>query len=437
MSELPHGWNEAPLGTVADIRVSNVDKKTTPGEQHVRLCNYMDVYTSDYLDDARPYMEATASSSEIARFGLQRDDVLITKDSETPDDIAIPAVVDQDVINLVCGYHLALLRPSGLLDGTWLSKQLQQARAQRYFAKMATGSTRYGLSNASIAEFPVWLPDLLAQKKASLILRTIDEAIRKTEQVIEKLKAMKQGLLHDLLTRGIDDNGELRPPPTEAPHLYKDSPLGMIPRGWSAVQLGTCGQWVSGGTPSTSVPAYWDGGVPWITAASLKTFWLCSSERTLTELGVQNGSRMVPEGTVLFVVRGMSLKKEFRVGVSVRPLAFGQDCKALVPNPGLRADFLGHLLLGEEDRVLRIVDEASHGTGRLAIPPLQAMYIRVPNRQEQDAIIEVLDSHEDRVREEGEQLAKLRTLKRGLMDDLLTGRVRVKVEDCQKVDSDA
>src|SRR5207249_4251875 len=65
------------------------------------------------------------------------------------------------------------------------------------------------------------------------------EAIRRTELVIAKLKRMKQGLLYDVLTRGVDDNGELRPIPSEAPHLYNDSPQGRTPTSWEVAQLGS------------------------------------------------------------------------------------------------------------------------------------------------------------------------------------------------------
>ena len=86
-------WRVAPLREIADIRVSNVDKKSTPGDAPVRLCNYMDVYANDYIRADLPFMEATATAAEIQRFGVQQGDVMITKDSETPDDIGIPAVV--------------------------------------------------------------------------------------------------------------------------------------------------------------------------------------------------------------------------------------------------------------------------------------------------------------------------------------------------------
>jgi type I restriction enzyme, S subunit len=140
-------WQIQPLGALADIRISNVDKKLVSGELPVRLCNYMDVYAGRYLVDGDRYMEATCTTRELAAFGLRRGDVLITKDSESPDDIAIPALIDDDVQELVCGYHLAVLRlKSEAIDPVVLLKQLESERLRRYFGQRAGGSTRYGLS---------------------------------------------------------------------------------------------------------------------------------------------------------------------------------------------------------------------------------------------------------------------------------------------------
>src|SRR5262245_23167911 len=110
-NEFPIGWREVPLALVADVRVSGVDKLNRESEEPVRLCNYIDVYNNDYITGDLKFMEATATTAEIERFGLRVGDVIITKDSETPDDIGISAVVDYAAGDLVCGYHLALLRP--------------------------------------------------------------------------------------------------------------------------------------------------------------------------------------------------------------------------------------------------------------------------------------------------------------------------------------
>ena len=107
----------------------------------------MDVYTRGYITEDIPFMEATASRAEMQRFRVDRGDVLITKDSETPDDIGIASVVVDDIENLVCGYHVALLKPNqAIVDPVYLSKQLSAVETSRYFGRVASGSTRYGLT---------------------------------------------------------------------------------------------------------------------------------------------------------------------------------------------------------------------------------------------------------------------------------------------------
>ena len=102
-------WEVRRLKTVADLRTSNVDKNSYADEQPVRLCNYTDVYYSSQIDDPSGFMKATATPEEIRRFRLRQGDVLITKDSESADDIAVPAHVARDFEDVVCGYHLAIL----------------------------------------------------------------------------------------------------------------------------------------------------------------------------------------------------------------------------------------------------------------------------------------------------------------------------------------
>jgi type I restriction enzyme S subunit len=161
---------------------------------------------------------------------------------------------------------------------------------------------------------------------------------------------------------------------------------------WARVALKDTGTWLSGGTPFTDEPRYWSGDIPWISAASMKDFRISKSDRCVTEAGARSGTRLVPPGTVIFVVRGMSLKTEFRVGVTEREVAFGQDCKAILPAPGIDAKFLALALKARERRILAMVDEAGHGTGRLPTDLISKFEIDIPDLAEQQRIVEVIDS---------------------------------------------
>lgn len=173
--------------------------------------------------------------------------------------------------------------------------------------------------------------------------------------------------------------------------------MGDLPAGWSDTTLGRAARWLSGGTPRTSESAYWGGTIPWITSGSLTSFKLQTSKRRITELGLANGSRLVPEGTTLFVVRGMSLKSEFRIGVAQRQLAFGQDCKALVAADGVVPLFLAYAIKSRSAEILDMVDEAGHGTGRLDTERLKGLSILIPSDDEQRSIADLLGVLDDKI----------------------------------------
>ena len=112
LGDIPEHWDVTLIKHVANVRFSGVDKHSHDHETPVRLCNYTDVYKNDRITSKMNLMQATATSAEIARLTLKSGDVIITKDSETPDDIAVPAWVPEDLPGVVCAYHLGLLRQS-------------------------------------------------------------------------------------------------------------------------------------------------------------------------------------------------------------------------------------------------------------------------------------------------------------------------------------
>ena len=108
---LPNNWDVLPLKAVASYSVSSVDKIIKEEEIPVELCNYTDVYKNDFITSDLEFMKGSATEEEIAKYKLEVGDVIITKDSESWDDIAIPALVKETKNNLVCGYHLSIIRP--------------------------------------------------------------------------------------------------------------------------------------------------------------------------------------------------------------------------------------------------------------------------------------------------------------------------------------
>lgn len=147
---------------------------------------------------------------------------------------------------------------------------------------------------------------------------------------------------------------------------------------WPSRMLKDCAKWYSGGTPSKSKPELWNGKIPWISAKSLTNFFLSDSEDKVTSEAIGNGTRLVPKGSILFVVRGMSLKKEFRLGIAERPVAFNQDIKALVSSDGIESNYLAYAIKAKSSEILALVEEAGHGTGVLPTSQIQSIQIPIP-----------------------------------------------------------
>lgn len=194
-------WEDLYLHDVAKIIVSPVDKKIVEGEIPVELCNYTDVYYNTRITNSIEFMKATAKQSEIDKYTLQVNDVIITKDSETPGDIAIPALVSEDLGGTVCGYHLAIIRPnSQLVEGAYLNYLFSMQKTRYYFFTLATGATRFGLSIGGINKAHFTLPPLEEQQRIAAVLTNSDREIELLEQQLADLKQEKKALMQQLLT---------------------------------------------------------------------------------------------------------------------------------------------------------------------------------------------------------------------------------------------
>lgn len=228
---VPSDWKVDRLGNVADILFSNVDKHTLDEEVSVRLCNYIDVYNNQRITADIDFMDASAEPREIKKFQVRRGDVLATKDSETPDDIAISSLVADELPGVLCGYHLALMRPrKHKLWGPFLAwLHASKAFRAQYEAK-AVGVTRWGLAQSSFKEALVPLPSVGEQERIAAYLdascAAIDAAVEAKRQQAETLEALRKSIISGAVTRGLNPRANVKP--------SGQAWLGEIPEHWSA-----------------------------------------------------------------------------------------------------------------------------------------------------------------------------------------------------------
>lgn len=271
-------------------------------------------------------------------------------------------------------------------------------------------------------------PSYDEQSKIAEILDTLDAAIRGTEAVVAKLKAMKQGLLYDLLTRGIDANGDFRPPQPEAPHLYKQTPLGWLPKEWDAVQLGDqlIGVPKNGYSPQD---AGRETGVKMLGLGCLTEDGFEPRQlKNATEAMALHPARL--EHGDLLISRSNTMAMVGRVG---RYRDVGAPCiypdlmMKLVPSARYLPEFLELLLQSERTR--RQIQNVAVGTSgsmvKINSKTVRALLIPLVGKKEQTRILDAQSSIKGKLALESAELEKLRLQKFGLMDDLLTGETSV------------
>jgi len=291
--------------------------------------------------------------------------------------------------------------------------------------KVAQGTTFEAVGGKDLRglEFPDSPPH--EQRRIAEILDTLDEAIRKTERVIAKLQQMKQGLLHDLLTRGIDENGELRDPERH-PEQFKDSPLGRIPRGWEVKRVNQFSSTYAGGTPSREIATFYGGDIPWVKSGEVNRDEILFTEETITKAAlIASSVKWVEPETPLVAMYGATAGVvswlKIRATTNQAVLAFQVES-------AISARWLYWALKQATPSLLATIQGS--GQPNLSKSVIERVRLLVPcDKREQEAIAHRIDEIHARMRSEDIELNKLRSFKQGLMDDLLTGRVRVAVPE--------
>lgn len=332
---VPEHWQVKRLRHVATFANSNVDKKSYEDQQPVRLCNYTDVYYNEFIVASLPFMNATASGAEIEKFALKKDDVLITKDSEDPADIGIPAIVMENMPEVICGYHLTMIRTHQQSVASFIHRSLQSQAVKLHFFIESPGITRYGLGQDAIGDVPVYLPPDDERIRVTSWVNSeaarVDTLIARKIRFIELLKEKRRALIVDAVTNGRHRNVSKKDSGVEW--------IGKVPEHWAVSRLGHFATVENGTTPSRNNEAYWAGGdVPWLGSGEVNQVVVTEATEYITALALRECSlRVLPKGTVIVGMVGQG---------KTRGLAAILDLEAAI-NQNLAAVCVGARLLGE------------------------------------------------------------------------------------------
>ena len=287
LGDVPAHWKLKRLKTLASVRLSNVDKKSEEGQVPVRLCNYVDVYYNDFITAEIEFMKATATPGQVRRFRLRTEDVLVTKDSEAWNDIAVPAVVTEELTDVVCGYHLALIKPQPGLDGRFLARQFSAIGVRDQFRLAANGITRFGLGGGAIRTglFPVApideqqaIVDFLDRETAK-----IDALVGKKERLIELLREKRTTLTSRAVTSGLDLNVPMKDSGVEW--------LGEIPAHWEVRPLKSMSDLQTGLTLGKRYEGEAVTTRPYLRVANVQDGYLALDDISEVEVSVRDAAR--------------------------------------------------------------------------------------------------------------------------------------------------
>jgi type I restriction enzyme S subunit len=334
----------------------------------------------------------------------------------------VPMAINQDV---------KALYPAPGVTPAYLLAVLQYT--QRFAEAQSIGSTVKGIRIQDYLAIPVPQAPEVEQPTIAEILATLNTAIHQTEAIVEKLKQVKQGLLHDLLTRGVDANGELRPSYEQAPHLYQESPLGWVPKDWEIVTLGQIAARSSGilqtGPFGSQLHAheYVVDGVPVVMPQDMVNGRLSVQQiaRITTRKAVALSRHRLIPNDIVFSRRG-DLSRCVAIEDEHTGWLCGTGCLlARFPEKEINGFWLS-LVYQQPGVQSQVLGRAVGSTmANLNTSILAELAIARPVVDEQNEITLRLKATTQRVNQELADLAKLRQQKIGLMDDLLTGRVRV------------
>lgn len=407
--KIPEGWSVKKLGECFSfLKTSSYSRAETTDCGDVHYIHYGDIHTKYplhiFTKDINIYISTEqASKSDYLKTG----DLILLDASEdyegTTRCVELLNISDDEKI--VSGLHTLALRDTAqnFING-FRAYITSTPFVRNNFWKQVTGIKVYGVSKDNLKKIKLLLPPLCEQEKIAEILGTWDLAIEKLTALIEQKKLLKKGLMQRLLT------GKQRLPGFSTP--------------WNKVKLGEMGKFVSGGTPDTEKSEYWNGDIIWLTPSEITKLtnrFVSDSERKITKEGLKNSS------AVLLPVRSLIVCTRATVGdccINIKEVSTNQGFKNLIPENS-NIDFLYYLISSHKIDLIRkacgstFLEISKHDIERLkyCIPPLP----------EQKAIADILSKADEEITLLTRKLSALKEQKTGLMQQLLTGKIRVKV----------
>ncbi|MCR4458893.1 MULTISPECIES: restriction endonuclease subunit S [Enterobacteriaceae] len=419
LGQIPSHWSVKKLKFLAVVQPSNVDKKTIDGEEPVLLCNYTDVYKNEYIDSRLEFMPATATLMERRKFSTGVGDVIVTKDSEDPSDIAIPACVSEKIDGLLCGYHLTHIKPISL-DGRYLLRLFQSKGFNAQFIVSANGVTRFGLPQSVISNAYTCVPPVSEQQRIAAFLdfktTQIDSLIAKQESLLEKLAEKRMILINQAVTKGINPAVTLKNSNCEW--------LGSIPSHWTSKKIKYFATITRGrfSHRPRNDPRFYNGEYPFIQTGDVANAdkFITSYVQTLNDDGLKV-SRLFPSGTLVMTIAA----NIGDMAILDFDACFPDSIVGFIPKEDINLNYLYYLFIAMKQQLLSTA--VLNTQLNLNIERIGDQIGSCPPKEEQDKISEYLDDVVAKIIEQSSMIKtiilKLQEYRAAIITNAVTGKI--------------
>ena len=433
LQNLPEGWKWARLAEVVEESLSGEwGEDPTLNNSLYPVISTLAIDYEGNINFAELVLRKL-NKRKLKKLLLRKNDILLEKSGGSSDKPAGKVALVKKPFEGTCSNFIQIIRVKKKYSPVFVFYKMFSDFAFRKTEKFQQKTT--GIINFKINEYfseMVPLPPLPEQQKIAEILETVDSAIDKTDQIIEKYKRIKQGLMQELLTKGIDENGKIR---DEKTHHFKASPLGRIPEEWKVTRLGEIASkekysFVDGPFGSNlKTVHYTTSGIlviqsnyftkgkfnvinPTFTTEEKANELLRSntkpSDIVIAKIGANYGAvAIIPETITRAVLSGNTMKITLDKNIA---------------NNVYVCFYLGYFK--ETDKINRIL-AAGSAQPALSLYGYKNLKIPLPPLPEQQRIAAILSQIDEVIEKETQYRDKLKRLKAGLMQDLLTGKVRV------------
>lgn len=436
LRKIPKDWNCLTIndclqnGLIVDVQDGN------HGEAHPK--------TDDFVSEGIPFVMAKdlingqinlAGCHKITYYQYQSlrvgfaypGDVLLSHKGT----IGLTAIVPNWLQHIMLTPQVTYYRVSQekKLFGKFLFWFFQSPLFQQRLEVLSAQSTRSYIGITLQKTLSIFIPPFNEQKRIVEILDKINEAIARTSSLIAKLKQMKAGLLHDLLTRGLDENGELRDAIAH-PDQFKDSPLGRIPKNWKFIEFGALiaegpqngiykpeSDYADNGVPIVRIDGFYDGVLA--NQESFRRVRLTEAE--IRRYALNNENILINRVNSIDFVGKSAIVSEISEATVFESNIMRLVLKKELMLPAYAIRLISFFM----QRQLRSQAKSAIAQASINQYDVRSCIVAIPSVEEQAQIVERLDSLDTRIRTEEAYLNKLKLQKQGLMHDLLTGKVRV------------